>query len=286
MLKSLALSIMLLAPAALFAQSNMQDAIYLKDGSIYKGVIIEQVPNVSYKIQSKDGNTYAVTVDEVEKITKEKKPYERPASYGPWGGHGGHWGYWNNDTTSYMPKEKGYFFEAQVLIENVQGGLRAVSGYKFNRYAYLGVGIGVDFLMSNPFNSRVNGLDKKELAGTYPSLYLYFASDGPTRGRFTPFMALEGGYTVAFKKPGDADYVDDFGNRISGGPMAGFGLGFKVKSRHKRAHLSVLFNVNYKQLNYEYDRLFVNSTGTVTGSVTEEAIGHIIVPGIRLGFGF
>lgn len=266
-------------PVIGFAQSNMHDVIYLKDGSIYKGLIIEQVPNVSYKIESRDGNVFAVKIEDVEKITKEAREvrYHHRQHRG--------FGHWKRDSIRYQPKARGYFFEGQILIENVQGGLRAINGYKFNKYAYLGVGVGVDFLMSNPFNNRINGLEKKEMAGTYPSLYLYFQSDGPTKGRFTPYIALEGGYTMAWKGRED-EAVDDFGNRLKGGPMAGVGLGFKVQSRRKRAHLSVLFNVNYKQVNYERDLLFVSNSGQVGGFVSIEERAHLIIPGIRLGFGF
>ena len=266
-------------PVMVMAQNQLQDVIYLKNGSIYKGVIIEQVPNVSYKIQSRDGNVFAVQIGDVEKITKEAK--EESYHHKSNRGHG----HWKKDSVRYQPKQKGYFFEGQILIENVQGGLRAVNGYKFSKYAYLGVGVGVDFLMSNPFNPKINGLQKMEMAGTYPSLYLYFQSDGPTKGRFTPYLALEGGYAVAFKGK-DAEAIDDFGNRLSGGPMGGVGLGFKIQSRRKRAHLSVLFNVNYKQVNYERDQLFLSNSGQVTGYVTMLEKAHLIIPGIRLGFGF
>ncbi|HAP69279.1 MAG TPA: hypothetical protein DCR04_06055, partial [Flavobacteriales bacterium] len=99
------------------AQNGMQDVIYLNDGSVYKGIIIETVPNVSYKIQSEGGNVYAVTVSEVEKITKEEKKY-RNQGFGMNRGMMG----WRNDSIRYQPREKGYFNEVQVLIENVQGG--------------------------------------------------------------------------------------------------------------------------------------------------------------------
>lgn len=271
----------MLAPVALFAQDGMQDVIYLKDGSIYKGMIVETVPNVSYKIKSKDGNVFAVKLDEVEKITKERREYQN-SGFGPWGHRA-----WRNDSLSYEPRTKGYFNEVQVLIENVQGGVRMVNGYKFNRFAYLGVGIGIDRVFSNPFNPKVNGLDKKELAGIYLPLYLYHAGDGPTRGRFTPFYAIEAGYAMAFKGFGGSDRnVDDFGNRLEGGVIAGAGLGFKLHSKRHRGHFSILFNVNYKQVNFERDQLFISNGGQVTGSVTQEGVGHLIIPGIRLGVGF
>ncbi|MFT6210860.1 MAG: hypothetical protein ACJATE_001486, partial [Bacteroidia bacterium] len=223
-LKSIILSLAFL-PFSSLAQNGMQDVIYLKDGNIYKGAIIETVPNESYKIQSEGGNVYAVTIAEVEKITKEElKYYQRGFGFGRYRNMRG----WRNDSIRYQPRERGYFNEVQVLIENVQGGVRIVNGYKFNRFAYLGIGIGFDRVFSNPFNPRINGLDKKELAGTYLPLYLYYSGDGSTRGRFTPFYAVEAGYAMVFNGFGDeARNVDDFGNRLQGGIIAGAGIGFK-----------------------------------------------------------
>lgn len=275
------LVILMLAPFALFAQNGMQDVIYLKDGSIYKGMIIETVPNVSYKIESRDGNVFAVKIDEVEKITKEEIERKNRSGYG-WGHHR-----WKNDSIAYKTRTKGYFNEVQVLIENVQGGVRMVNGYKFNRFAYLGIGIGIDRVFTNPFNPRINGLEKKELAGIYLPLYLFHAGDGPSKGRFTPFYAIEAGYAMAFKGFGDNDRnVDDFGNRLKGGVIAGAGLGFKIKSKRHRGHFSVLFNVNYKQVNFNYDQLFLNQGGQVTATVEKEGVGHLVIPGVRIGIGF
>ena len=58
--------------AALSASAqSYEDVIYLKNGSIIHGVIIEQVPNVKYKIQTYDGNVFVFEVENIEKITKE-----------------------------------------------------------------------------------------------------------------------------------------------------------------------------------------------------------------------
>jgi TM2 domain-containing membrane protein YozV len=55
-----------------FAQANYRDVVYLKNGSIVKGVIIEQVPNVSLKIETKDGSVFVYEMAQVEKIAKER----------------------------------------------------------------------------------------------------------------------------------------------------------------------------------------------------------------------
>ncbi len=53
------------------AQNYMVDVVYLKNGSVIRGTIIEQVPNESIKIQTSDGSIFAYQIDEVQKMTKE-----------------------------------------------------------------------------------------------------------------------------------------------------------------------------------------------------------------------
>jgi hypothetical protein len=45
--------------------------VYLKNGSVIRGMIIEQTPNVSLKIQTKDGSIFVYKMEEVSKMTKE-----------------------------------------------------------------------------------------------------------------------------------------------------------------------------------------------------------------------
>lgn len=55
----------------LYAQ-QYEDVVYLKNGSIIHGIILEQIPGESIKIQTKDGNTFGFKMDEVQKMTKEE----------------------------------------------------------------------------------------------------------------------------------------------------------------------------------------------------------------------
>lgn len=64
----------LLAATVSFGQSNYQDVVYLKNGSIIRGVIIEQIPNKSIKIETIDKSVFVFQLDEIEKITKETPP--------------------------------------------------------------------------------------------------------------------------------------------------------------------------------------------------------------------
>ena len=55
------------------AQNNTRDVVYLKNGSIIKGEIIELSSNENIKIQTVDGSVYVYPFDQVEKIEKEKQ---------------------------------------------------------------------------------------------------------------------------------------------------------------------------------------------------------------------
>lgn len=60
---------------ALSWQSSAQqwkDVLYLSNGSIVKGVIIEQVPELSVKIQTADGNIFVYPMKDVVRIAKEQ----------------------------------------------------------------------------------------------------------------------------------------------------------------------------------------------------------------------
>ncbi|OGU39651.1 MAG: hypothetical protein A2X61_09820 [Ignavibacteria bacterium GWB2_35_12] len=65
------LTISILSSIQLNAQ-ELQEVVYLKNGSIIRGTIIEQVPGKSLKIQTADGSVFVYQMEEVEKITKEK----------------------------------------------------------------------------------------------------------------------------------------------------------------------------------------------------------------------
>ncbi len=52
--------------------SEYQDVVYLKNGSIIRGMIIEQIPGISLKLETRDGNVFVYKMEEIEKMTKEK----------------------------------------------------------------------------------------------------------------------------------------------------------------------------------------------------------------------
>lgn len=63
-----------------FSQRQMQDVVYLKNGSVIRGMIVEQIPNKTIKIETKDGNLFVYSFDEIQKITKESPRSSNKAS--------------------------------------------------------------------------------------------------------------------------------------------------------------------------------------------------------------
>ena len=265
---------------SLFAQQQMEDVIYLKNGTVYRGIITEQVPNVSMKIQINGGSVFAVTIPEIEKITKENKPNSEFGYNYPFNSYRRPWHM--NDST-YIIKKRGYFFNAQVLIENLQGGVRIVNGYKFNRFAYLGIGIGVDNVYSSPYVRSNYSVTKSDYSGIYLPLYLSYSGEFFNK-RFTPFYAIEGGYAMAIKRGGNPFKGGNWGSNMRGGGMASLGLGFKLQTSHK-VNLSILFNINMKQLRYTDNNTYFDVFGNPY-TRTEKVEAFLFFPGIRLGLGF
>lgn len=67
----LVLLAVLFAGLTMYAQGQMKDVVYLKNGGMVRGIIVEQVPGVSIKIQTNDGNIFVYKIEEIEKMTKE-----------------------------------------------------------------------------------------------------------------------------------------------------------------------------------------------------------------------
>jgi hypothetical protein len=58
------------------AQNADQDVVYLKNGGIMHGKVIELIPEKSVKLQTSDGNIQVFTMAEIESIKKETIPAE------------------------------------------------------------------------------------------------------------------------------------------------------------------------------------------------------------------
>jgi hypothetical protein len=75
--------VILLYTAQIFAQTATRDVVYLKNGSVIHGIIIETVPDSTIKIQTADGNIFVINFSEIEKYGKESVPEIKPVNAPP-----------------------------------------------------------------------------------------------------------------------------------------------------------------------------------------------------------
>lgn len=269
--------------ASVFAQVEREDVIYLKNGSIYRGTIIEQIPGVSYKIEILGGTVILVPAADVAKITKEERQVrsESPRrdrdyeSRSPQPKH----------EFSYRPR--GYFFQGQVEAEALEFGFRVVNGYKFGQFGYLGLGVGVDGVILDLHGSS-------DYSGPYFPIYVYYGGD-ILKKQITPFYSIEAGYAFhPFTGASDLTPGNVIGGGASsgnyiinskGGLMCGAGFGVRFYSRRK-VHIDLSGHLDVKQSfsTYEVDGYNSVSGYSYTYNVTEHE--WLLIPGLRFGIGF
>lgn len=158
MKKILLLLIMLMSVGTHCLAQNLIEVVYLKNGSIIKGTIIEQVPNESLKIKTRDGSLIICQMDEVSKITKEEsnvRTYRQNQLYrNPLKGYKGFidFGYLGDVSDNNASKIQ----------------LSTSHGYQFNNHFFLGAGLALDYYTDGELASipvfvdfRANFINKK-----------------------------------------------------------------------------------------------------------------------------
>ena len=89
MKKFLLTTVFILTATVLLAQNNLQDVVHLRNGSIIRGTIIEQVPNQSLTIETADRSLFVFAIDEIERISREpiiQEPVLQQKRFGVIGG--------------------------------------------------------------------------------------------------------------------------------------------------------------------------------------------------------
>jgi hypothetical protein len=210
-----------------FGQTGYQEVVYLKNGSVIRGVIIEQVPNKALKIETADGNIFVFEMDEIEKITKEKIKEKEPEKT-------------EDETWEEMDKALGVTeadkgpstdFKKRGFNCNLDFGvfideaglsvpLRITLGGYIGRAVQLGFGTGVD-IYTDPWlpaylDLRINLLPY----------------------RVTPQFVFNGGYAI------------DLERTEIGGFMGSGGLGVKFFFPNNKTAMSFTFGYNYQQARY------------------------------------
>jgi hypothetical protein len=211
-MKLLLLPAFLIISVSIFAQIQVRDVIYLNNGSIIRGNIIEISDNKTLKIESCD-NVLVFDMAEVQKVTKEEIPFVQVAeniskpdgyinitSFGVLSG--------NNESSMTAP--------AQFSFETV-------NAYRLNRKYSFGLGIGID------------RFDKLHVPVFLDCRYQLLNRD------ISPVIILKGGYSLPVGGENNSNYYYAE-NYSKGGPMLGAGAGliFRINN-HNLAAISLAY---------------------------------------------
>jgi len=197
---------------------KLKDAVYLKNGSIIYGKLLE-ISGDKYKIQTSDGSLFIFQSDEVERFVKENPLYNGRKVTGP-----------------------GIALEAGLLIGSQSSEFVAPFSFGF-LVSYtaatkniLGIGSGVEFLGS-----------------TFSPLffeYKYLINEKKT----APFIFLRGGgliHTGGDNQETGSPYY--YPKNYKGGPSFGFGTGISWAREDLETYLSFGYRyarVSYSQVEY------------------------------------
>lgn len=118
------------------AQSKSSETVYLKNGSIIKGEVVEMISNKQVKVKTADGSLFVYTTDEVEKIVKEKEEKRQ---------------YPFKTTNKDTYKTTG--LRGIVELGYIAGDFSAPEfslslGYQINPYFFVGAGAGAQYLIN------------------------------------------------------------------------------------------------------------------------------------------
>ena len=227
--KRLLFLLLILITGAVKAQSTDQDVVYLKNGGIIRGSIIEMIPDKYVKIETFGQNVFVYPVNEIEKCVKEpRKASIVQAQTSEITGE-------NSDLRSADTNtaKHGYFgtFEFGMGITGgyMSGPLRTklsiINGYRFNPYIAAGMGIGFrmypgeDIFMPLFADLRLNFINK----------------------RVSPYLSFDAGYAFC---------LSDVNNR---GLLLSPTLGVSMKLKGRKAiNLGFSYELQRSRVQYYY----------------------------------
>ncbi len=173
-------------------QSPKNVSLYLKNGSIIRGKVLQESP--VYRIETYDQSQWVFQPSEIEKTVPLKAP---------------------NPNIKY--KEKGFVHYTELgplaMSNRASNGVttsafsfQTINGYKFNQWFYTGLGIGADLYAVQ----------------TFVPVVLSLRGDFSHTGDKIPFYFLEGGYGFN----ATSNDVDNL--RFGGGGTFAGGIGLKI----------------------------------------------------------
>ena len=209
-MKRLILLFLFFAAASLSMDAQQyEDVIYLKNGSVIRGIIMEQVPNESMEIHTSDGSVFICEIADILKIAKEEVFSRRHAKS--------------------FNKPKGYFglveMTAPTVVAGADFGFTMVNGYRVVPQFAVGVGVGLKACFYD--------------GGLFMPVYLHLRSDFLNRP-VSPYFALDLGYNVPVY------WYDYYGPVIAPSLGVSYNVGKFRMTTGLELMISPLYELNFK----------------------------------------
>ncbi|MDE7410765.1 MAG: hypothetical protein K2M94_01845 [Paramuribaculum sp.] len=132
---------LLLCAVCAVSSFGKEKTVYLKNGRIVKGVITEQLPGDSFKIQISNGNIYVYSIDDVDKIVNNNKGYIKSNSFNATDSGERYRGGVQKGYRGFADIGYGVGFGSDVNIDRIE--LFTSHGYQVCPYFYAGGGVGL-----------------------------------------------------------------------------------------------------------------------------------------------
>lgn len=187
-----AVALALLLNISVSAQKT-QDVVYLHNGSMVRGQLIEKIEGSHVKIETADGSLWVFPMAEVKEVGTANTPAR---------------------SKDFAQSPRGFYNLLDAGIMSGQSGdesihspsVHTIGGYRFNPHLAAGLGVGIE-------NFEI------PLAPVFAEGRYYVLK----KGRFSPFVALQGGYAIPLKNY--RDFENEWINK--GGIMANANIGLR-----------------------------------------------------------
>lgn len=227
---------------------ELKEMLFLKDGNIIRGTIIELIPEGRVKIQTADGSIFVYQMTDVDRISKELSPtvkedkeygYEQSLRYR---------GFFNPSLVIGLGKDN--YFRSEISTTH---------GIQIIPEVFVGVGVGVMFWETYSYNYYDSLSEYAELT----SIPVFACARGELHNiihrNFSPYFDIKVGYN--FKNFEGVFFTPEVGMHFYFGHYKtglGFGLGYHLQSA-KIQSPHIIFG------NEGYDTVWLSSREILSG---------------------
>lgn len=178
-MKRFAICLLALVISSTTCMVMAQDVVYLKNGSVIKGSVIEMVPNQTIKIQTADGSLFVYQTSEVDRVERDNNKRSEN----------------NEEVGDYL--ERGFrgiidlssHYGVGDAEDNYLLTASFTPGYQITHFLFVGAGVAPTLVLFD--NKYYDEVETSFILPIYGAIRFDFIN-----ARVSPFLDLRSGYSV------------------------------------------------------------------------------------------